>query len=519
MQRSAVLILLLGCAVAAVVAVMATSGRDAILPPTRGSSGGGPSPEDPNENVSGGSVPSQTGSEATSYTGPVPADAPHVTIKVTEKERFVAPPSPPLLATNFAGEALPARVLAGVGAGFDAPLRARGTALVVVDVPGGKLVRQIARNGAASAPTRIGARVMVRGKVVDLERKPITTASVWLGELAVDGSVREFAVDEEGAFEADVPVSDGVPLVVRADGFASQWRSIKVSGQMGALTEMMQPAATVHVQLATRAVEMDKARAFVVSQGDVSSGVSQWPFFWQCLTGGYEVSDQGQVQIKDLPQNGTVGVLIRHPTAPLMAATKVKLGQKEVRSVVPLRMGSQMLGVVVDEEGNGVAGASLWALRAGQRLNGARSLRLLPPHLDVIGSCYAQAGADGHYVIGALDDERSVLSVRAHGYAGRDLSPASVQEEEIVLPKWRGGDAALHIQPPVAGKVWRVTINLGDDLDEVCDKDEPYVIALPYEGVFEVEMRLQVGGEQYEPQKVPRLMATGPVELVTPSPN
>lgn len=521
MQRSTVLFLLLAGAVVAVVAAIAFSGPgEVVLPPgTGGGPGAKASDANSNQNGSAGSAPSETGLRAP-HEGSVPPDAPHVTITVTSMERFVPPPNPPPLATTAAGEALSAQILAGVGAGFDAPSNDRGVAMISVDVPPGRLLRQVAWNPKAPNPARIGPRIVVRGTVFDAEKIPVQAAFVWFGELAADGTAREFGVDEEGAFEADVPAGQGVPMVVRAKGFASKWRTIEVTSDMRALTEMLQPAATVQIQLATRAIEIDKARAFVVTRAQVSSGVSQWPFFRQCLSGGYAINEDGQVRIDDLPQVGTVGVVIRHPLAPLVAPAEIRLSPKPVRATVPARMvETRMHSVVTDDDGNGIALASVWALRERQRLDSARSLRLLPPHLNVLGACYSQTDANGRFLIGSVDDAEATLTVRAHGYAGRNVPSALAKETVIVLPKWRGGDAALRILPPVAGKVWRVSINLGDGIDETCAADDAFVIALPHVGSFDIKMVLRIDGKQRGSHDVKRLMVTGPLELATPSPN
>lgn len=519
MQRSTVLFLLLAGAVVAVLATIAFSGPgEVVLPP---GTGDGPGAGDANshQNGSAGSAPSGTGSQLPRV-GPVPPDAPHVTITVTSKERFVPPPTSPPLATSASGEPLSGQVLAGVGAGFDAITNHRGVAMVSVELPPGRVLRQIAWNPKAPSPARIGPRIVARGVVLDAESEPVAAAFVWFGELAADGSAREFAVDEEGAFEADVPAGQGVPMVVRAIGFASKWRTIAVTSDMRALTEMLQPAATVQVQLAARAVEIDQARAFVVTRAQVSSGVSQWPFFRQCLTGGYEINDAGQVQIDDLPQVGVVGFVIRHPLAPLVAPAEIKLSSKLVRATVPVRMGeSRMHGVVADDDGLGIAAASVWALRSRQRLDSARSLRLLPPHLNVLGACYSQTDSNGRFVIGSIDEAEPMIMARAHGYAGRNLPGALAEEAEIVLPRWLGGDAALRILPPVAGKVWRVSINLGDGIDEACAADVPFVIVLPHVGSFDIEMVLRIDGKQRGTRDVKQLMVTGPIEIATPSPN
>jgi len=517
MQRSTVLFLLLGGVVVAILATIAFSDPgEVVLPPSNGDNT--VTDGTANENGSSGSLP--TPSTTGGHDGPVPPDAPHVTITVTSKERFVPPPRPPVLAMTLAGEELPVEILAGVGSGFDAQARARGVAMIAIDMSPIRLLRQVAVAPDGNQPARIGPRVVVRGSVVDAQKKPIAKAVVWFGELQADGSRREFVVDEEGAFEGEVPTGEGVPMVVRAGGFASKWRTIVVTSDMQPLAAMLQPAAKVQIQLAGRAVEMDQARAFVVTSSKVSSSLSQWPFFAQCVSGGYPISELGQIEIDDLPQSGVVGVVIRHPFAPLVAPTDVKLGAKLVRATVPMRLGGSVLqGAVVDGEGDVVGGASLWALPQRRRLAGGRSQRLLPPHLKDLGACYAQAGPQGFFKIGGIGEDEPVLTVRAHGHAGRNVPVNTIKNAPVVLPKWLGGDAALRIQPPVAGKVWRVSINLGDGIDEACAADEPFVVSLPHAGAFDVEMVLRIDGEQVGESDVKALMATGPVDLVTPAPN
>lgn len=517
MQRSTVLFLLLGGAAVAVLATIAFSGPgEVVLPPGTGDN----TVSDGTANENGSSVLLPTPSVAGGHDGPVPPDAPHVTITVTSKERFVPPPLPPVLATTLAGEELPVEILAGAGSGFDARNGSRGVAMVAIDMPPSRLLRQVALAPQGGQPARIGPRVIVRGSVVDTDKKPVAKAVVWFGELQADGSRREFGVDEAGAFEAEVPSSQGVPMVVRAEGFASKWRTIAVTSDVRPLTTLLQPAAKVQIQLAGRAVAMDQASAFVVTRSKVSSGLSQWPFFVQCLSGGYAISAEGQIEIDDLPQDGVVGVLIRHPFAPLVAPTDIKLGTKLVRATVPMRLGGSLLqGVVVDEQGAGISGASLWVLPKRRRLNEARSQRLLPPHLSDLGACYAQAGPEGLFEIGGIGEDTASLTVRARGHAGRSVPVQAIKSAPVVLPEWRGGDAALRIQPPVAGKVWQLSINLGDGIEEACAADEPFVVSLPHAGAFDVEMVLRVDGKLAGESDVKALLATGLVDLITPAPN
>lgn len=516
MQRSTVLFLLVGCTVAAVVAIIAFSDQGQVIAP----------PDDGEVQVDGGDPDRGNGglgtgtSDSVGSPGPVPPDAPHVRITVTSKEQFVPPPQSLPLAVTVDGTPLVVEILAGVGAGFDAEPNRRGVALIAIEFDGGRLLRQIAMNPDTQLPTRVGARVVLRGRVLDAAQKPVLGATVWLGEVAADGRERDYVVDEEGAFEADVPAGAGVPFVVRAPGFASSWRTLTVAPTTVPQNELLYPATSLSIQLAARADGLAAVRVFVIPQSPVSTGLSQWPFFRQCLSGGYRVNDKGQAVIDDLPQYGMVGVVVRHPLSASGRATAAKLTAQPVRITVPVAFtAGRQVGVVTDRDGNAIASASIWVRSPNQRLQGTTSSRLLPPHLDLRGVCFAAADQSGQFEIGLLDEERAVMSVRAMGYAGRNVSPLAFKNAEVVLPAWLPGEASLRIQPPTVGEVWRVSINLGDGITEQCAADVPFVIALPHAGRFDLEMVVEVDGKPRGNRDAKDLLVTGPIDLVTPAPN
>lgn len=516
MQRSPVLLLLVGCTVAAVVAMIVFSDLGDVVAPPGAIEIPANGADADRANGSSGTGTSNTAS----HQGPILADTPHVRITVTSKEQFVAPIHTLPRAVGVDGRLLRTEVLAGVGAGFDAEVNRRGVALIAIDFDGGRLLRQVTVGPSIESLARVGARVVLRGRVQDVAQNPVAGATVWFGEITADGSEREFAVDDEGAFEANVPAGEAVPFVVRAPGFASTWRTMAVTPTSQLLHEVLQPATSLSIQLAARADDLESVRVFVVPQPPVSTGVSQWPFFRQCLSDGYTVNDKGQAVIDDLPQHGTLGVIVRHPLAVALRAMAAKLKVQPVRVTVPVAFAAgRQFGVVADTDGNPIVSASVWVRSPSQRLQGAPSLRLLPPHLDVLGVCFAASGQGGHFAIGLLDDEQAVMSVRAKGYAGRDVSPEAFMNSEVVLPVWLPGESSLRIQPPMVGKVWRVSINLGDGITENCSADEPFVVALPHAGRFDVEVIVEVDDKPPGKRDVKNLMVTGPIDLVTKSPN
>lgn len=523
MQRSTLLFLLVACTAVAVALIFAFSQSNVgVDPPTPVRSTGsvaGSGPTAGNETADGNEPADGHQGPTGGYQGEVPEDAPHVQITVTPLERFVAPPSHPQLAESVDGTPLSARILAGVGAGFDAMSDRRGVSLLAVEVPGGQVLRQLAVSPTTSAMARIGARIVLRGRVADAAQQPIKQAEVWFGELAADGSQRVVSVDETGAFEVDVSAGDGVPFVVRAPGFASTWRTITVDPQAQPLLEVLRPATSLSVQLAVRADELSRARAFVVPLGRVSTGVSQWPFFLQCLSGGYALDEAGQVRIDDLPQHGEVGVVVRHPLAPTTRPVKAKLAEQLVRVIVPVTFAaSRLLGAVVDDYGNVITSASVWVRSPEQQLGSSPSMRLLPPHLDLHGACFDATDTGGQFVIGVAEEQQLVLSVRAKGHAGRDLSPRSLANAAVVLPTWIGGEPSLRILPPLAGELWRVSINLGGGINAACAADDALLVSLPHSGRFSIEMTVTVAGKQLGERVVKEVMVTGLLPLKTAAP-
>ncbi len=498
MRRSTVILLLFGCTAAALAGWLWWADDVVLLAPPGG----------------GAAVAPGGGGD-----GPAPAPAPdrlRVVLRATPRERFVQPPADAVRAETATGEPLAARVVAGVGAGLDVERVGRGAALLEIEGPAGLLLRRVSVDPAQPSRVRVGAPVVVRGQVVDAQQQPIAAARVWLGERTADGLERSFAVDDDGRFEAFAPAGAGVPLVVRAPGFASQWRPITAAAGAPELREVLQPATTLHLQVAARAVEIERARAFVVPGTDgVTVGLAQWPFFAQVL-GGYEVDADGKATVDDLPQRGEVGVVMRHPLAALRAPVPVTLAAEPQRVVVPLSIDLPVqMGAVVDEAGEPLAGATVFARPPRLRLDASRSRRLLPPYLDLRGVCAATAGASGEFSIG-VPGEGARLSVRKPGFAGRDVPAIEARNDAISLPAWRGGDAVLQVAPPSGDAAWILAFSVGDGsvgdtFEQAYEPGASGTLSLPYAGRYDVTIRIERPGAEPVERVMRGLLVTGPV--------
>lgn len=444
-----------------------------------------------------------------------PADAIRLRIDVSPRERFVPPPAARVVGLRApGGERVPATIVAGAGAGFDANAGDSGAALAAFLLPEGRVLRQVAlRDGVTEV--WFAARLVVHGTVRDGTGKPFPGAIVWFGEHDADGSRREFVTDADGSYTATVLAGDGVPFVVTAAGCAAQWRAVAVGMPPPRCDAVLERAAVLDVQLAATAVELATARLFVVPTGQVGSALAQWPFFVQALTDGFPFDDNGRARVADLPAGCTVGLLVCHPLAPLAAPRPVALRGERVREVVPVAFAATTWrGLVVDEAGDGLAGALLWARDVSMRLEPGNSQRLLPPNLGLPGAMATSSDRDGAFAVGAIGGPGAGLSLRAHGRAGRDLPAAVVESgQPLVLPAWHGGQATLVVPPPRRGVAWVVE---GYSGTRALAPGETWIAALPHEGIFDVGIAAFLGDREVGRVVHKAVVATGPVTVVAP---
>ncbi|MGC6488470.1 MAG: hypothetical protein ACON4Z_12550, partial [Planctomycetota bacterium] len=440
------------------------------------------------------------------------ASGPEVTVEATLLEALAAPPREAGLAVRGDGAPLPARVVAGAGAGVDVDGSPRGRARVAGQTAPGSLLRHLSVDPVQPRQIVVGARVQVRGVVVDEQEQPSPGGSVWFGELDATGAERAFPVDESGAFSADVPAGDGVPFVARGPAAASVYRIVEVRPGMPTLRAALRPAGALHVQLAGRAVEVERARAFVVPvAGSVGSSVAQWPFFAQLRSDGYPFDERGEAVVPDLPRAGEISVVVRHPLSALAAPVQVTLSGARQRVTVPITFGERALtGEVVDPRGEPVAGAWVFGRAPNASLGRERSSRLLPPFLGLRGVFVARSDARGRFSVGVPDARDAGLAVRRAGFAGRDLLAPGDADLSIQLDDWHGGDASLRVTPPVDDAPWRL-VGGGVSLD--CAAGVEGVLALPQCGRY--RLRLEVRGDGVGPATVelPEVAVTGPVTV------
>jgi hypothetical protein len=507
MSRPTVVLLSLAAACAALAAWLWWSGPDVDpLSP--------PAPDGP-----GSTAPLPAPELPAGPARPLPQDALRVRLSVTARERFVPPPPVRVQAVHRDGRALPSLLFAGAGAGFDGAERVTGAAMVRVELDGRAVLRQVAVAADALASVVVGAPLTVTGSVRDADGRPVAGARVWFGEFDSDGNRREVDTDVDGAYRSDVPAGAGVPCVVRAPGRAWHCRMVSVEIPVAPCDVVLQPGATLEVQLAAAATAMHDARLFVVPLAPVSTELASWPFFLQALHDGEAIDERGRALVEGLPRTGSVGVVVRHPRAALPAPQPVVLKVERPRATLPLRfVDTSLAAQVVDERGQPLQGVSLWLCAGGRSLQAAAAQRLVPPHLDAAGTFASRSDADGRFVLGRPAGQDLVLLLRGNGFAGRDLSLRElVPDQPLVLPQWLGGEPEFVLTPPRAGSAWFGETDLSGGLRIGLDADANWRVSLPYAGRFDVELTTFVGSQAGEPVRQPGLLVTGTTTLASPA--
>jgi hypothetical protein len=164
-----------------------------------------------------------------------------------------------------------------------------------------------------------------------------------------------------------------------------------------------------------------------------------------------------------------------------------------------------------------MTGVSVWSLPARASLAAVGSVRLLPPHLEVLGGCASRTDEQGAFALGGLAGAGSILSLRAHGCAGRDLVWADAGPgSRFVLAPWQGGEPSLRLLPPAAGAAWVAEADLAGGIRAALEKDEPWVVSLPHAGRFDVKLTVFSGTTQRASKTFHDVHATGVVELQAP---
>ena len=458
--------------------------------------------------------------QAADPVGSGPAVAPSVPggpqVEVEVQARYALQPPLSLPVTVRRGQrVLPAhvQVVGGVGSQWPEADVRPGRALLRIEHAEDVWFRVVRFHvPGSSVDVSVGAAVPIRGRVVDVEQRPVQGAEVWCG-----GSLQGLAVtDENGVFEALVDAGSGIPVVVMADGFA--WSSKIVDWQFddgSRIAFQLSAEGRLRVQLNAIVAGESTLRGATASVEPLDAGnTSQlaFPFFARQLFYQDQLDARGSVLLRGLPSRSTVGVVVRGPglLTTRVVAAKLRLGEQKV--LVPGIVRPRMHGRVVDQAGEPVADVALWSWPARGKACTLPEDRWLLPPATAVGAVTAVTAADGSFAMAKPEGRQFALALRGpDGTHARLLRETDLIEPlELVLPAWRAGAVELIVPPPLDGAPWRVrVVPFASSLREVGANDS-FTCLLP--GPQVADLRVRVGsaaGEWSEPKVLRNVVLLG----------
>lgn len=471
--------------------------------------------------------------QASNGTAPAPAEpargeGPQVLVEVTRRARIV-PPSSPLSAIVRRGtEVLPLRAepVAGAGASWFGQ-RSAGNSLVRIDLaPEHSIFRMVRLHERGAADVEVGADAAVRGRVTDGNGAPVPGARVWCG-VRRGSEMVEVTTDDDGNFEGMASAGTGVPVVVRADGFAHAYRFADVDLQAAAEQRFsLLPASALTVRCAAAGQGIEQARVLVQPGPTVSTEAQQFPWFLQAIDGWVPVGKGGSAEVRNLPRGAEVAVTVRHPLAPGAAPVLVTLRQEHESLTVALPYASSLSGRVSGPDGKPLAEALVFC-RGGPGESRSRHAErwLLPPDALEPGAALAVTSAEGRFLVGRPAGAAVMLTVRPPGgsaLAGLEMKVTGGNELQraLTLPEWQEGKPALAVQPPGTGP-WQVKVKLAGGGATAAaafvpvEAEQVHRFELPEPMLCDITVRVASGGPLGPVQDLGRLPVVGLLEIAT----
>ncbi len=455
----ALVVLLLGLSSYLTISVFASGGEDFVFPEVE-------------------SIVEASGADAP--LGPIHAEGPvalEVEVSLRPKIRILPPAGSgeQLCRLVSADEVLaaPATFVAGPRA-VDPSRRDRGRHLVRFDCGEGLQRYRIVTmpEGDAVVDLDLGSDLYFLGEVVTRDGKPVAGAEVWAGESRA-GVLQTVQTDRAGKFSIVVAGGQGVPLMVRAEGWASQYRVVQVSGvQARDFVFQLDPSASVRVQFAAQINEPERGRVFVLPSGSsntdgVSIALLQYPFFLHGIGNGLQLDASGACEVSDLPRSVDVSLLVQHPQVASVRPVRHRLGSRSKRPVVvQVGRGPELAGRVVDLDGKPIAGALVVSRLSRPRIRSAHAL--LPAGALEISVSRMRCDAKGYFRIRRPADD-CLITASADSFCGAQVlsrKPSAGQEYGFVLPpsSAMGGSPKLSLSLPGELRSRQVRVTDGGDM-------------------------------------------------------
>jgi hypothetical protein len=468
-----------------------------------------PPPSSPVAPPPPGPGPEQTAPAPQGPSNELPANAPRVWIAMDTLGTYQAPR--PLRVVVHRGEhVLQAQVEAIAGADGERG----GRALLRIEADGRMLHRVVQLPGGGEAVVDVGFPTTLRGTVYDAEGHTVRGARVWVGGAPDD----EIESGDTGAFSADVAGGVGVPIVVRAAGYAWTSRIVDAVPGGGPLEFALAPACDLTVRLnGSEAAARGAIVAVLPSGTSFSTELLQYPFFAQGLLAQWPLDAQGRAVVPGLPRGAVVGVQIAGPQLPTTPPVAVDLRRATAAADVAARpkAAAVVRGVVVDERGEPLAGAQVVCRVHGSEPSRSANSLLLPVACAHDGASWAITGDDGAFELAPPAAKGCELAISAAGRAClvRPLSgePGGMR---CPLPPWPDEPSQLRVRAPEPAVIWGVRVEPPDREFTAVAADHAFARALPAPVLATFRVRCsRSGGEWSEPRVAAEVAVIGDWEL------
>ena len=353
------------------------------------------------------------------------------------------------LVTADAGHGDPGQWVAGTAA---TPLtrNPRGHQLARFDIDGVPHYRVVRLHGRETGVLRIrrGMSSVVRGRVLDAQGAPLAAAQVWLAGSAA-------TTDTDGRFETEaLPVGDGMPLVVYADGVAMDYRILgeRDCHNLDAHPITMNRRGTrLHVRFFAPGESAATARFYILPAASKrDTRLLSYPLFWPAVV-PLSASKDGTVTFEGLPWGVRIRVMVQYSSGPPVISEELVLDRFEAQCVIHGSASKQLAGRVVDANGQAVANAFLTARAGGTGLSLKGGTWLLPGAAYIRDAAVIQTAGDGSFAMPMVwgEGRTGLVSIEAPGLVGLEYSVSAEGETPrrfVLYPAGAQGQPELLLQ-------------------------------------------------------------------------
>lgn len=433
-------------------------------------------------------------------------------------------PTPPMCRLWVCDQEVPADDVEWLAGTASVPLlehRVGDQQLVRVRANGAETVRLV-RVREDGVTLRIGADVLLAGRVLDEHGEGVPGANLWLAG-------KQVRTSDDGRFELAVAGGEGLPLVVWADGKAAQVTVLEAFTN-SSVRVVLQPGAQVRVR-AIGAVGKSEPmpQVFVLPAHEPrTSAEAQYPFFLQALLGGVAIGPRGLATVSNLPLGGRFRLVVVHDRILADGAPAVEARARGTDVSVLLEIAGVVRGKVVRQDGLPVAGAwvATWPEAASDRLGReAGSACALPPLAYFPSGRLERSAADGSFHIARSlrrGPSRLVAAQRAWATEVTVRGMMADLEHDLTLPRAdfddQAGAASLRLLAAHPGRYRVRVVERGKQPRPTASwtGTAPFLIPLRSPAMADVEVTI-VDKRADQVRALPALAIVDAVDLALPS--